>query len=72
MARDDALREFRQRIDELPSEERDLVLHLGLEGMTQADVATRLGLSTEAVKKRWQRLRTRLDHAGLPRALLGT
>jgi RNA polymerase sigma-70 factor (ECF subfamily) len=70
LARDDALRTFHQRLQGLPAEDRDLVLYLGLEGMTAADAATQLGLSYETVKKRWQRLRARLDLAGTPVRLL--
>jgi RNA polymerase sigma-70 factor (ECF subfamily) len=72
VARDDALRAFGDRIGALPEEDRELVVHIGLEGLSYADVATRLGLGHEAVKKRWQRLRARLELQGLPQALLET
>lgn len=70
VARGDTLRAFHERIDVLPVDDRELVLHLGLEGLDYASVATRLGLSHEAVKKRWQRLRARLELQGLPEFLL--
>jgi DNA-directed RNA polymerase specialized sigma24 family protein len=46
------------------------VLHVGFEGMSCPEVGARLGLPAETVKKRWQRLRARLETAGLPRLLL--
>lgn len=70
VARDDTLRAFHEEIAALPDGERELVLHVGLEGMSYADVAPRLGLNPEAVKKRWQRLRTKLEARGLPATLL--
>ena len=70
VARDDSLREFHGRIDALPEDERELVLHLGLEGLGYDEVARRLDLNREAVKKRWQRLRARLEGQGVPDTLL--
>lgn len=70
VARNESLRAFHERIEALPDDERDLVVHIGLEGLSHAEVATRLGLNAELVKKRWQRLRARLDKAGLPTRLL--
>ena len=49
---------------------QELVVHVGLEGLPFAEVATRLGLNYETVKKRWQRLRAKLDTTGLPDMLL--
>ena len=72
VARDDAIKTFRERVDSLPDDERDLVVHIGLEGMTYRDAATRLGLEYETVKKRWLRLRTRMETNGVPAALLET
>ncbi len=40
-----------------------------VEGMSQADAATRNGASHDAVRKRWQRLRARLEAEGLPEML---
>ena len=50
-------------------DERLLVL-CGLEGMTCSEAAIRLGLSEDAVTKRWQRLRARLRESEAVRALL--
>lgn len=70
VARSDALRGFHRRIEELPDDDRELVLHIGLEGLSYAEVATRLDLNHETVKKRWQRLRSRLEARGLSDLLL--
>ncbi|MBL4771222.1 MAG: RNA polymerase sigma factor [Planctomycetes bacterium] len=70
VARNESLGLFRDRVGELPEDDRKLVLHCGLEGLPHAQVAERLGLSSEAVTKRWQRLRTRLAQSDLPQYLL--
>ncbi len=70
VARDESLGLFRDQVDLLAVDERKLVLHCGLEGLPHAQVAERLGLSSEAVTKRWQRLRERLAHSDLPQYLL--
>ena len=69
LARDETLAQFGERVLALSEEDRKLVVHCGLEGMPRKDVAVRMGLSTEAVNKRWQRLRDRLAEAGLPEHL---
>jgi RNA polymerase sigma-70 factor (ECF subfamily) len=69
LARDERLRLFAQWIASLEEEERMLVVHLGLEGMTQAEVAERLSLSRDAVAKRWQRLLARVAEQGSMREL---
>jgi len=60
LARDEAVRDFQSYLKELPAEDQDLVLHLGIEGLTNAEAARRLGISTDAATKRWQRLRAHL------------
>ncbi|MBK8980087.1 MAG: sigma-70 family RNA polymerase sigma factor [Planctomycetes bacterium] len=70
LARDDTLREFHRRLAELPDDERELVLHVGLEGVGYTEAAQRLGTTHDALKKRWQRLRARLQTRGLPALLL--
>ncbi|MEM7201522.1 MAG: sigma-70 family RNA polymerase sigma factor [Planctomycetota bacterium] len=70
LARDEALRRFRDRLDALPEEDRELVVLVGIEGASQADAAERLGMGYEALRKRWQRLRARLEAEGLPETLL--
>ena len=68
--RDEGLAAFRLEVDALPEEERKLVVHCGLEGLPLGEVAERLGISTEAAGKRWQRLRARLAESSLPEHLL--
>ena len=70
LSRDEGLAAFRLEVDALPEEERKLVVHCGLEGLPLGEVAERLGISTEAAGKRWQRLRARLAESSLPEHLL--
>ncbi|MCC6409872.1 MAG: sigma-70 family RNA polymerase sigma factor [Planctomycetes bacterium] len=70
LARDERLKLFAQWIASLEEDERMLVVHLGLEGMTQAEVAARLSLSRDAIAKRWQRLLARVGEQGVMRELL--
>lgn len=69
-ARDENLARFVERVLALPEEDRMLVIHCGFEGLTTAEAAPRLGLSPDAAKKRWQRLRQRLEERGFPADLL--
>ncbi len=66
LQRSDALLIFLSRIDEAHPEERRLVLLRGVEALPLAEVAQELGLNLEAAKKRWQRLRQRLEAQGIP------
>lgn len=66
LVRDEELARFGERVRGLSEEDRKLVLHCGLEGMPRKEAAARVGLPTETVTKRWQRLRARLEEAGLP------
>lgn len=70
VARDETLRLFTDWVRELPEDDRKLLVHAGLEGMSHAEVAERLQLGREAVAKRWQRLRARIEQQKLPRALV--
>lgn len=45
----------------LEAEDRLLVLHRGLEDLTYREIGELLGIGEEAAKKRWQRLRTRIQ-----------
>lgn len=58
--RDEAFAAFVARLDELPDEDRRLVVYRGLEDLDHAEAAELLGVSCDAVKKRWQRLVRRL------------
>ncbi len=51
-------------------EDQQIVVWCGLEGMACSDAAVQLGLSTDAVIKRWQRLRQRLRERPWAQALL--
>lgn len=70
LSRDEGLAAFRAEVDALPDEDRRLVVHCGLEGLPLKEVAQRIGTSTEAAGKRWQRLRARLAEGALPEHLL--
>ena len=48
-------------LETLPDEDRKLVLYRGLEGLEHREVAELLGTSEAAAKKRWQRLRDRMQ-----------
>jgi RNA polymerase sigma-70 factor (ECF subfamily) len=70
LSRDERLKLFARWVAELDEDERMLIVHLGLEGLTQSEVAERLDLSREAVAKRWQRLVARAGERGVGRELL--
>jgi len=70
VARDEGLAQFRELVATLEADDQKLVLHCGLEGLPYREVAPRLGLSVEAVAKRWQRLRAKLAESPLPQHLL--
>jgi RNA polymerase sigma-70 factor (ECF subfamily) len=70
VARDEGLVRFLQRVEEFDEDERNLLLWRGLEGLQLAEVATLLGCSEETAKKRWQRLRARLQQLPSAAALL--
>lgn len=72
LARDELREQFASWLSTLDEADRALVLHVGLEGMTHAEAATRLGLNTEALSKRWQRLTQRLPTQQIPKRLFGS
>ncbi|MEZ5966698.1 MAG: RNA polymerase sigma factor [Planctomycetota bacterium] len=65
LVRDETIARFLDRLARLPPEDQDLISFCGLEGATCADAARKLGISTDAAVKRWQRLRARLGEEGL-------
>ena len=71
VARLDGMRVFLEQVEQLPDDERALVLHLGLEGLSIKETAVQLDLSPAATEKRWQRLRRRLAERSWPAGLLG-
>ncbi|HLQ37272.1 MAG TPA: sigma-70 family RNA polymerase sigma factor [Planctomycetota bacterium] len=60
LSRDDAVKDFLTRVDQLDDEDRMLLIHVGLEAMPQTEAAARLGMGYDALAKRWQRLRERV------------
>jgi len=70
LARDEALSAFLERARGFNPIDRELLVHCGLEGSVCALAATRLGISSEAATKRWQRLRAELRATPWVQALL--
>lgn len=64
IARDEGLQQLLAQVATLPKDEHALVLHCGLEGRPASEVAVMLGLTHEATRKRWQRLRSTLRSYG--------
>jgi len=60
VARDEGLQRFVARVHGLDDDERALLVYRGLEGLSHAEVAALLGLTSAQANKRWQRLRARL------------
>lgn len=60
VARDELVAAFLRRSEGLEAADRALLLHHGLEGLPHTQVAQLLGISEDAVRKRWQRLREQL------------
>lgn len=69
VAREESLQLFARWVQSLEEEDRMLLVHLGLEGLSQAEVAERLQIGREAVAKRWQRLMARVAEQKLPREM---
>ena len=61
VANDESARTCRARIDELDVEDRKLLVALGIEGLTHGEAGALLGIGEDACRKRWQRLRDRLQ-----------
>lgn len=70
LSRQEELGRFRDWVKSLDRGDRELLVHHGLEGLSHSEVGERLNLGAEAVAKRWQRLRTRLEQQALPREVL--
>lgn len=60
---------FLERVGELDPIDREIVRQCGLEAEDCPAVAERLGMTTSAVQKRWQRIRVRLRAAGFRNVL---
>jgi RNA polymerase sigma factor (sigma-70 family) len=51
---------FRERVNQLPASEREIVRLLFYEALTQEGAAQLLGVNIRTVKRRWQSARSRL------------
>jgi len=60
IARNESVRRLLSLSEQLPVRERQLLLYRGLEGLPYAEVGERLGLTSEAARSLWRRLRDRL------------
>jgi len=70
LARDESVQRFLEYCGRLDADDRGLLVHCALEGFTCVEAATRLGITSEAATKRWQRLRQQLREAGWVQELL--
>lgn len=69
-ARDELHRAALARLHELPDDDRRLLAAVGIEGMSHAEAATLFGIGEDTCRKRWQRLRERLQDDEQLRRLL--
>lgn len=70
LSRDERIQRFVAQVRLLDEEDRLLLLFCGMEDLPQREAAQRLGLSTDATAKRWQRLTERLRGWDAARDLL--
>jgi RNA polymerase sigma factor (sigma-70 family) len=70
MRRDERVEAFTSYVEAMPSPDREILMHCGLEDQKADEVATRLEMTPEAVLKRWQRLRKTLRENGILRGIL--
>ena len=68
-ARIEHLLQFLAATRDLDDADRELLLLRGLEGRSHEEVSAKLGIEPATLRKRWQRLRDRLDLAGAVRIL---
>jgi RNA polymerase sigma-70 factor (ECF subfamily) len=69
IAKEETLKLFATWVQSLDDDDRMLLIHHGLEGLSQSEVAERLQINRETVAKRWQRLLVRVSEQKLPREL---
>jgi RNA polymerase sigma-70 factor (ECF subfamily) len=69
IARDEEFQQLLEHVAALPEDEHALVVHCGLEGRPSSEAAVLLGLSHEATRKRWLRLRASLSERAWTREL---
>ena len=70
VARDEGMQRFLARVAEFDEDDRRLLVHRGLEGLSHAEVGAVLGFSADVANKRWQRLRERLKDMPVVQGLL--
>jgi len=70
LARDQELQAFMERVQEIEPGERELLSLRGLEGLPFEEVACHLRISPVAARKRWERLRAKLNTMALPDRIL--
>jgi RNA polymerase sigma factor (sigma-70 family) len=71
LARSEVLEKFRTSLQRFDAVEQRIIVLCGLEERTCGEVARLVDSSAEAVTKRWQRLRVKIQEAGLGRDVLG-
>ncbi len=69
-ANDEAMRVCRAHLDALDDDDRRLLASVGLEGLGHAEASVVLGIREDSCRKRWQRLRERLQDDPLLQRLL--
>ncbi len=67
LAKLEELDEFRAHLETLDELDRSILLQCGFEELPLAEVAARLNVGTEALGKRWQRLRAKLRESRFAR-----
>lgn len=70
IARDDSIRRFAEHVDRLDHVDRMIVIHHGFEQMPCGEAGVRLGMTADAVSKRWQRLQAKMREFGVGRDLV--
>jgi RNA polymerase sigma factor (sigma-70 family) len=70
VANDELLRACRVRLDALDDDDRRLLVAVGLEGLSHAEVGLLFGITEDTCRKRWQRLRERLQDDAVLGAML--
>lgn len=66
VARLDGVQHLLEWARELEEEDRQLLVHCGLEGLSYSEAAERTGIARDTLAKRWQRLRERARKFSLP------
>lgn len=70
MARHEGLQQLLDWIATLDDQDRQLVVHCGLEGLSYPEVSALTQVHKDTIAKRWQNLRVRLAQFAIPRDLV--